>query len=85
MQETQVRSLVWEDPLEKEMLTFSSILVGETPWTEQPSGLQSMGVQSVRHGLATQPPPPRVPGVQPGLYILPILAAIVIAMISLYH
>ena len=47
MQETQVRSLVWEDPLEKEMFTFSSILVWETPWTEEPSGLQSMRSQRV--------------------------------------
>ena len=49
MQETQIRSLVWEDPLEKEMLTYSSILVWETPWTEEPSGLQSMGSQRVGH------------------------------------
>ena len=49
MQETQIRSLVWEDPLEKEMLTYSSILVWETPWTEEPSGLQSTGSQRVGH------------------------------------
>ena len=41
-QETQVRSLSWEDPLEKEMATHSSILAWETPWTEEPGGLQSM-------------------------------------------
>ena len=45
MQETQVRSLGWEDPLEKEMAAHSSILAWETPWTEGPGGLQSMGFQ----------------------------------------
>ena len=45
----QVQSLSWEDPLEKEMATHSSILVWEIPWTEQPGGLQSMGQQRVRH------------------------------------
>ena len=44
-QETQVRSLGWEDPLEKEKATHSSILVWEIPWTEEPGGLQSMGLQ----------------------------------------
>ena len=46
MQETQemlVQSPGWEDPLEKGMATHSSILVGESPWTEEPGGLQSMG------------------------------------------
>ena len=41
--ETQVRSLCWEDPLEEEMATHSSILVWEIPRTEDPGGLQSMG------------------------------------------
>ena len=45
MQETWVRSLVREDPLEKEMATHSSILAWEIPWTEEPGGLQSMGSQ----------------------------------------
>ena len=43
MQETQVQSLGWEDPLEKEMATHSSILAWEIPWTEEPGGLQSIG------------------------------------------
>ena len=43
MWETQVRSLGWEDPLEKEMATHSSILAWRIPWTEKPSGLQSIG------------------------------------------
>ena len=43
MQETQVRSLGWEDPLEKDMATHSSILAWRIPWTEEPSGLQSIG------------------------------------------
>ena len=44
MQETWVRSLGWEDALEKEMATHSSILAWEILWTEEPGGLQSMGV-----------------------------------------
>ena len=47
MQETLVRSLGWEDPLEKEMATHSSILAWRIPWTEEPGGLQSMGLQRV--------------------------------------
>ena len=49
MQETQVQSLGWEDPLEKEMATHSIILAWKIPWTEQPGTLQSMGLQRVRH------------------------------------
>ena len=49
MQETQVRSLGQEDPLEKEMATHSSTLAWKIPWTEQPGGLQSMGSQRVGH------------------------------------
>ena len=45
-QETRVRSLGQEDPLEKEMATHSSILAWETPWTEEPGGLRSKGSQS---------------------------------------
>ena len=41
-QEKQVQSLGWEDPLEKEMATHSSILAWKIPWTEEPGGLQSM-------------------------------------------
>ena len=48
MQETWVRSLGWEDPLEEEMATHSSILDCRIPWTEEPGGLQSMGSQRVR-------------------------------------
>ena len=44
MQETWVRSLCWEDPLEKEMATCSSILAWRNPWTEEPDRLQSMGL-----------------------------------------
>ena len=46
MQETQVQSLDWQDPLEEEMATHSSILAWEIPWTEKPGRLQSMGSQS---------------------------------------
>ena len=48
-QETLVRSLGWEDPLEKEMATHSSILAWRIPLTEQPGGLQSTGLQRVGH------------------------------------
>ena len=45
MQETQIWSLSWEDPLEKEMATHSSILAWRIPWIEEPGGLWSMGLQ----------------------------------------
>ena len=45
VQETWVRYLVWEDPLEKEMATHSSILAWGISWTEEPGGLQSVGSQ----------------------------------------
>ena len=49
MQETQVRSLGWEDPQEKEMAIHSSTVAWEIPWTEEPGRLQSMGSQRVGH------------------------------------
>ena len=49
MQETWVRSLGWEDPLEKEMATHSRILPWGIPWTDEPGGLQSMLLQRVGH------------------------------------
>ena len=52
MQETQemwVQSLGWEDPLEEEMATHSSILAWKIPWTEEPDGLQSMEFQRMGH------------------------------------
>ena len=49
VQETQVRSMNWEDPVEKGMATHSSILAWRIPWTEEPGGLQSMGSQRVGH------------------------------------
>ena len=45
----QVQSLGWEDPLEEKMATQSSILAWEMLWTEEPGGLQSMGLQRVAH------------------------------------
>ena len=54
MQEIQVGSPSWEDPLEKEMATHSSILACEIPWTEEPGRLQSMGSQRVKHDLVTK-------------------------------
>ena len=49
MQKTQIQSPGWEDPLEEEMATHSSILAWEIPWTEEPGGLQSMEPQRVKH------------------------------------
>ena len=49
LQETRVRSLGWEDPLEKEMATHSSTLAWRIPWREEPGRLQSMGSQRVGH------------------------------------
>jgi len=54
IQEMQVQSLGWEDTLEKEMATHSSIAALEIPWTEEPGGLQCMGLQRVGHNVATQ-------------------------------
>ena len=49
IQETQVRALGWDDPLEKRTATRSSVLAWRVPWTEEPDGLQSMGSQRVGH------------------------------------
>ena len=54
MQDTQVRSLCQKDPLENEMATHCSILAWRIPWTEEPGGLQSMGLQ--KSDLVTKPP-----------------------------
>ena len=54
MQGTWVWSLCWDDPLEKEMATYSSILAWENLWTEEPGGLQSMGSQRVEYKLVTK-------------------------------
>ena len=53
MQETHVQSMIWEDPLEKGMATHASILAWRIPWTEEPGGLQSVGMKRVRHNWAT--------------------------------
>ena len=50
MQETWVRSLGWEDPLEESMATHSRVLTWRSPWTEEPGGLQSMRSQRAGHG-----------------------------------
>ena len=49
MWETWVQSLGWEDPLEEGTATLSSVLAWRIPWTLEPGGLQSMGLQRVRH------------------------------------
>ena len=49
MQETWVRSLSWDDPLEEEMAACSSIFAWKNPWTEEPGGLQSMGLKKIGH------------------------------------
>ena len=53
IQETWVRSLGREDPLEEEMATYTSIIAWRIPWREEPGRLQSMGLQRVGHGGAT--------------------------------
>ena len=53
-QETQVQSPGWEDPLEEEITTYSSILAWEILWTEKPAGLQSMGSQRIGHDRVTE-------------------------------
>ena len=53
MQKTQVRSICWEDPLEKRMATHPNILAWRIPWIEEPGRLQSMQSQRVRHDLET--------------------------------
>ena len=53
MQEIWVQSLGWEDPLEKEMGMYSSILAWEIPWIDESGWLQSMGSQKVRHDSVT--------------------------------
>ena len=54
MQETQVQSLGWEDPLVKGMATHSSILAWRIPWTKEPGELQSKGLQRVSHDCMTE-------------------------------
>ena len=54
IQETWVRSLCWEEPLEKEMAPHSSIVAWKIPWTQKAGGLQSMESQRVGHDLATK-------------------------------
>jgi len=54
-QETRVQFLGWEDPLGKEMATYSSILAWRTPWAEEPGRPPSMGSQRVGHDLETKP------------------------------
>ena len=53
MLKTWVQSLGWEDPLEKEMATHSSVLTWEIPGIEEPGGLQSLGLQRITHNWAT--------------------------------
>ena len=53
VQETQVWSLLGENPLKEETATHSSILAWRIPWTEEPGGLQSVGSQRVRRGRET--------------------------------
>ena len=54
MQETWVRSLGWEDPLEKEMAAHSSILACKILWAEETGGLKSLGYKRIGHNLATK-------------------------------
>ena len=54
MQEIQIQSLDWEDPLEKVMATHSSILAWRISWLEEPGGLQSMGLKRVGHDYISE-------------------------------
>ena len=54
MQETWIRPLGGKDPLEKKMATHSSVFAWEIPWTEKPNRLKCIGLQRVRHDLATE-------------------------------
>ena len=68
----RVQSLGWEDPLEKEMATHSSSLAWEIPWTEEPDGLQSMGLQKIRIQLSNQTttiPHPNITSIWEGLKV----------------
>ena len=64
MWETQVRSLGWEDPLEEEMATHSSVLAWRILWTGESGGLQSMRLQRARCDLEAKQPPPAPPAKQ---------------------
>ena len=58
IQEMQVQSLAQEDPLEKDMTTYSSLLAWAVSWTEEPGGLHTVhGVTRIGHDLAIKPPP----------------------------
>ena len=61
MQETQVRSLGREDPLEEEMATHSSVLAWRIPWTEEPGGLQTMGLRKSQTQLKNMGYPNKQP------------------------
>ena len=65
MQEMWVQSLVWKGPLEREMATHSSI-AWETPWTEEPGGLQSLGSQRVGYNLTIKQQPQQTVSGQQG-------------------
>ena len=54
MQEMQIQSMGGDDPLEEGMTTHSNILAWEIPWTEEPGGLQSIGLQRVGQDLVTK-------------------------------
>ena len=66
MQEMWVQSLGGLDSLDEEMATHSSILAWETPWTEEPGGLQSTGSQRIGHNSATKQQQGTSPGGVPG-------------------
>ena len=65
MQETKLQSLGWDDPLDREMATNSSILAWRTLWTEEPGGLQSMELQRIRHECVTNISSNRLPFAYP--------------------
>ena len=77
MQETQAWSLGWEDPLEKETATHSSILAWRIPWTEEPGGLQSTGSQRVGHDW--------MPSLHSSFFFIAYLYGVMLPAFAVFH
>ena len=65
MQEMWILSLGQEDPLEKKIVTYSSFLIWDSPWTEEPGGLQSVGSQRAGPNLVSKQEQQKCPGLPP--------------------
>ena len=84
-QEMQVQSLGWEDPLEDEMATHSSILAWKIPWMEEPRRLQSMGSQRVRYDWATKHSTAHAQNKKPNIIMRIILGFVMKKIQNLLH